>query len=271
MTPPHFSPHPWSNRPNSFPQPQKHPATQGPDSQHFLRRLINAEASSNSLASGEIPELVNQRSRELRRHVGWLYQTRSPNRCLLAPPANCPPAALRSTRQRAITPPINLELTQARLDEITAKAVCCLLLCDGLPKTCPSLRTTRGNSRGAGKPPRYAPSLPRAHTEKKEANMILVMPPSADSPQTDILCAALVGASPPLPPPAYGTYSKYCTVNTVANALPHRRATGRHPRGSPTVEVPPVKGSRVASQRNGDEPIDPIDTSLQSAEHGSWQ
>jgi hypothetical protein len=75
--------------------------------------------------------------------------------------------------------------------------------------------------------------------------MILVLPPSVDSTQTDIFSGGS-GRRVSLIAAASLRDRQYSTDSTVANALPRRRTTGRRPRGGPTVEAPPVKGSRVA-------------------------
>lgn len=97
------------------------------------------------------------------------------------------------------------------MDDLPAKAVCCLLLCDGLLKTC---RCPEPLERRAAVPesPRHASSLTRARLQ--EVSVILAVQPTVDSYlQEDVSSGqkASVGAPPTLPPPP--TAHSSCTFN----------------------------------------------------------
>lgn len=97
------------------------------------------------------------------------------------------------------------------MDDLPAKAVCCLLLCDGLLKTC---RCPEPLERRAAVPesPRHASSLTRARLQ--EVGVILAVQPTVDSYlQEDVSSGqkASVGAPPTLPPPP--TAHSSCTFN----------------------------------------------------------
>ena len=133
----------------------------------------------------------------------------------------------------------------------SAKAVCCLLLCDGTLKTCRRLNPSKDRAAGPASP-RHAPSLTRARSQGRQhdtrgaANRRLVCAKGNLSSGRSGWRASVLAATS-------GGRHSYCIASpTLSIHAPSRSADSR-PRGARASNGggggPSVEGSRVPAKR----------------------